>query len=29
MLGQYYQDVRNFQETLGSVMAESSHIISE
>ncbi|KYN07669.1 Pericentrin [Cyphomyrmex costatus] len=30
-LGQYYQDVRNFQETLGAVMAESgtSHIISE
>ncbi|XP_011059729.1 PREDICTED: A-kinase anchor protein 9-like isoform X7 [Acromyrmex echinatior] len=31
MLGQYYQDVRNFQETFGAVMAESgtSHIISE
>ncbi|XP_018308232.1 A-kinase anchor protein 9 isoform X3 [Mycetomoellerius zeteki] len=31
MLGQYYQEVRNFQETLGAVMAESgtSHIISE
>ncbi|XP_011164731.1 golgin subfamily A member 4 isoform X3 [Solenopsis invicta] len=30
-LGQYYQEVRNFQEALGSVMAESgtSHIISE
>jgi len=31
MLGQYYQEIRNFQETLGSAMAESgtSHIISE
>lgn len=31
MLGQYYQEARNFQETFGSVMAESStsHIISE
>lgn len=31
MPGQYYQEIRNFQEILGLVMAESgtSHIISE